>query len=249
MSMEINAVKEKIRKLFAMADPEGGASQAEIESALIAARKLMFKYKLTKTDLNEKAEANIITYAVNEVSFTTQVNPWIHALNSVIADNYCCHACTSKAHGAKTRHPALVGFEADVELAKEVLVCAVNLVLKEFEGIRYVAKFEGHTHAETTAMLNAMGNGFVRGLREKFEEQTIAETNNDENCSEDKTQSFAVVMATPKEVEDYVNGRFKKTTFNSSKATRNARQYDALAVQGYRMGKDFSMHDKIAANS
>lgn len=228
---DIEKVKEQIQKLFALMEDNSGASQGEVESALKAARKLMAKYKLSEKDVIEK-KSNVIKETIKEIDFTTIVNPWVMTLGQVIADNYCCRHYISKYSGRRTMNIGFVGFEDDFEMASKIFRYAYDCIISEHSRNMRGKKY---THKELTSILNAFGNGYVRGIKEVFAEQ-----NKTEEC-------FAVVLQTPQEVNDRMNGKeFNFDSINTSNATNRARNYDSYAVRGYQRGKEFKIGERLA---
>lgn len=65
--------KDKIRKLLALAE---SPSEAEAKAALLKARELMAKHKLTQADLGE-AKGREVRSVVTEISFSKRREPWI----------------------------------------------------------------------------------------------------------------------------------------------------------------------------
>ena len=77
--------KDKIRKLLALAQsPE----EAEAKVALLRARELMAKHKLTEADLEEaknQAGRNVLT----GITCSKRRDPWIVNLSAVIGERFC----------------------------------------------------------------------------------------------------------------------------------------------------------------
>jgi len=235
----IEEIKAKLQKLFAMMEDGSGASEQEVQTAMVKARKLMAEYKLTEADISDKKAEKVIQEQVHDIVFSTQKNPWISNLASVIGNNYCCHAVMYHTYGAKTRNPGFIGFKNDVDMAVKVLKYAVDCALAEGSRIRRSAIKNGYTNADATAMCNAWGAGYVRGIQTAFERQNQEE--------KEKAESFALIMVEPEEVKEYVENKCQRKTFNTSNATSKARNYDRLAVAGYKVGCEFNMKSKLTA--
>jgi len=227
-------IKAKLLKLFAMMEEGSGASEQEVQTASVKARKLMAEYKLSEKDIVQKVQ-EVISRCFGNITFTSKTNPWTLDLLHTVADNYCCHACMYSTYHSGKKSAGLIGFEEDVETAGRVLNYAVDSITAEQKKIRKDSEKKGYRFADGTAMCNAYGNGFVRGLRDAFEEQNQRE----------KETGFAMVMVEPQEVKDYVKGNCKKGSFNSNASYSAARRYDGYAAKGYQAGKNFNTGARI----
>ena len=225
-------IKEKIKKLLAMMDPEANASPAEVETALKKARKLMEEYKLSEKDLNDEVK-EVIRKQIYGVEYTSITNPWVIDLCSVIADNYCCKSVAYTINGRSTRTAGVVGFTEDAELAANTIKYAYECIKKDIHKLQLKAERMGYPAKDRTSMGNAYGNGYVRGLKEAFLEQNKTET------------GFAMVLVTPQEVNDDIAG-IGKIKLNTSRAYNGARQFDGYAVRGYKEGENFSTRNRLA---
>lgn len=96
-------IKDKIAKLLALAE---SPNEAEAKAALLKARELMAKNKLTPEECKEQKNQKLVK-DFTDIQCTAMTNPWAASLSAVIANNYCCRAISRKRKGYKT---ATVGF-------------------------------------------------------------------------------------------------------------------------------------------
>ena len=76
--------KDKIRKLLALAQsPE----EAEAKAALLRARELMAKHKLTEADL-EEAKNQAVRNVLTDITCSKRRDPWIVNLSAVIGEMF-----------------------------------------------------------------------------------------------------------------------------------------------------------------
>ena len=104
--------KAKIRKLLALA--ENNPSLEEAQAAMLRARQLMAKYKLTEADCTEKTPE--VTDRYTEWKATKMTNFWMVNLACVVAHHYCCEPVTQSAYAGKTYTIGFVGFPDDLEV-------------------------------------------------------------------------------------------------------------------------------------
>lgn len=88
-------IKDKIAKLLALAE---SPNEAEAKAALLKARELMAKNKLTPEECKEQKNQKLVK-DFTDIQCTAMTNPWAASLSAVIADNYCCRAIQPEAQG------------------------------------------------------------------------------------------------------------------------------------------------------
>lgn len=116
--------KEKIKKLLALARSN---NEHEARAAILKAREIMARYKLTEADLEEKGNRKIKTINTGIV-YTSRTGLWITHLQKVIAENYCCTTSVGRITKQKME-VHFTGFEDDLEICNEVFQYAVDTVL------------------------------------------------------------------------------------------------------------------------
>ena len=92
-------IKGKIRNLLALAE---SPNENEAKAALLKARELIAKHKLTETELAEE-EKQAVRDVRTDITCSKRRDPWIVGLSAVIGENYCCKGYRSHAKG---RHPS-----------------------------------------------------------------------------------------------------------------------------------------------
>lgn len=88
-------IKDKIAKLLALAE---SPNEAEAKAALLKARELMAKNKLTPEECQKQKNQKVVK-DFTDIQCTAMTNPWAASLSAVIADNYCCRAINRKRKG------------------------------------------------------------------------------------------------------------------------------------------------------
>lgn len=100
-------IKDKIAKLLALAE---SPNEAEAKAALLKARELMAKNKLTPEECQKQKNQKVVQ-DFTDIQCTAMTNPWAASLSAVIADNYCCRAINRKRKGYKTATIGFIGLE------------------------------------------------------------------------------------------------------------------------------------------
>lgn len=205
--------KEKIKKLLALA---GSSNEHEAKAAMLKAREIMGRYKLTEKDLEEKGNRKIKTVRTG-IIFTSRTDYWMGRLKEVIAENYCCTSAIWSITRQKME-VCFIGFENDVEICEEVFRYAVDTVRHYTDQIR---KNKDFSTTEIRSACFNYGLGFVEGCKEAFADQG--------------EESWGLVMVVPQEVKDEftrsVTGEIKHTIHYSE----NVEQYS----KGFEDGKNF----------
>lgn len=117
-------IKEKIAKLLALAE---SPNEAEAKAALLKARELMAKNKLTPEECQKQKNQKVVK-DFTDIQCTAMTNPWAASLSAVIADNYCCRAINRKRKGYKTATIGFIGLEDDFEICKRIFLYAYDCI-------------------------------------------------------------------------------------------------------------------------
>ena len=181
----VTDIKGKIRNLLALAE---SPNENEAKAALLKARELMAKHKLTEAELGEAAKQEVVR-KTTDITFSKRRNPWINRLLWVIGDNYCCKAFRSHRKRKQTQIAGFIGLENDVEICVEVFKYAVNCIEYGILGVK--EKNAGYSTAYIKRQCDSYGYGYVRGILTAFEQQ------NTEN-----KQEWGLVLVIPQEVKD-----------------------------------------------
>lgn len=217
--------KDRIRKLLALAQsPEEG----EAKAALLKARELMVKYKLSEADVRGSKKTSVKKELTN-TTFSMQRDPWINNLAVEIGENYCCEAYIQHTKGKKTYTVGFVGLEDDMAVCLPVFRYALDSVLSRNRRTR--KQLADHPTAYVNNLCNGYGYGFVSGLREAFRQQMA-------NHSEE----WGLVLVKPKEVMDAVSG-WKQRTYHSRAANQiDLREYQNGVADGKRFDPARRLH-------
>lgn len=182
------SIKEKIADLLSLAsspEPE------EAKAALLKARELMAKYKLTPEECREHSQQTV-RREVLPITCTAMTNSWAVALAVVIARHYCCEAYRTRRKKKKLVSVGLAGLEEDFRICRRVILCAHEHIMAY---CRYdIRRKSGEPAKVYREKCNAYGWGFVSGLAAAFERQDA------------EHQEWGLVMAVPQIVHDQFKG-------------------------------------------
>jgi len=216
-------IKGRIADLLALSNsPE----PEEARAAMLKARELMAKHKLSPEDC--KKEPSEIIEEVLPFTCTAMTNPWAAALATSISPHYCCEAYRIRAKRQKRVRVGLVGRKDDYQICKRVILYAYERVMSYCE---YQICRNSHDSAKANReKCNAYGWGFIVGLLQALEDQQA------------KHQEWGLVMVVPQEVHARLEG-MKSSSWG--KVDRNHMDY---MNQGFHDGKRFRCEagEKIA---
>lgn len=194
-------VIEKIKKALALANNNKNPNEAQ--AAMLMAQKMMAKYHIEMQEVEEVEEAEI---QENEVNI--KKGSWRKSLMKLICNNYRCD-CFLRGNTGK--RIIIVGDKEDIEIAKTIYEFAENQLLDGFQ--RYFKNnYEEYASIQTrNAVRNDYADGFIRGLKEKFERQKAKEI---------KENAQYALIVTNKKVEEYmenlnIKGKYRGTNNNS----------------------------------
>lgn len=217
--------KDKIRKLLALAE---SPSEAEAKAALLKARELMAKHKLTQADLGE-AKGREVRRVITEITFSKRREPWIRNVARVIAKNNCCADIFRHFKGEHNRYIGFLGLEDDIGLCVEMFLYAVDCVRAVNKETKKA--YKGYPTNFIKEVCDSYGLGFASGLEAAFERQ------------KEEHQEWGLVMVIPKEVTDIADG-IKTINIRSSAEDRvRASEFE----RGKADGANFRMDRRLKA--
>jgi len=192
-------IKERIQKLLSLAT---SPNENEAKAALLKAKELMAKHKLTDADF--KKEDELVHLLCEDVEWTTDSGKiWLVKLCTLIADNYLCTASWQTKKGTRTHTLVITGLSEDANICKEVMGYAIGFVESRVD---YLQRKRRDVDGKTVA--NSYATGFTLGLEIAFEMQ------------KDEHPEWGLVVVKPQEVNDYEqelgnrNVKTKKTGFD-----------------------------------
>lgn len=194
--MDSTKMIETIKKLL-RTSMDSGATENEARLASLKAQKLMAKYNIEITDVEEQEED--ISYTVID---TGAGNKWKYSLAIIISRNFCCKFFT-----IGTGKMAFYGYNHNTAVAKEVFNFLYNvgnrLAMRHYQNLRY-------RNEETKGVKNSFLIGYVKGIASVLDQQ----------CR-------SLMLVTPKKVEETYkemtsNNEFKtkntRTAYNEGKS-------------------------------
>lgn len=177
--------KEKIRRLLALAE---SPNEFEARDALLKARELMAKHKLTEAELKD-VEKQPVENIVTNITCSKRRDPWIIGLSAIIGEAYCCQAYRNHRRGEQTQITGFIGLKDDVEICVAIFEYAVDCARSEIKRIkRKNSEYDG---SYVTRLCDSYGFGFKKGIYEAFQKQ-----------KEENEQEWGLVLVMPKEVEE-----------------------------------------------
>lgn len=169
---------ERIQKLLNTAKDKA-ATENEAMIAALKAQELMAKYDISITDVSSVDDSEEIVEASYKVG---NGNKWKFALANIIANNFCC-----KVFFYDKDTVVFYGYKKNADVARDVFKFLFNIGNKF--AMRIYMERRNH-NLSTKGIKNAYLLGFVRGIKEVLEKQ----------CT-------ALMLVTPKEVEEAYNNR------------------------------------------
>jgi len=207
-------IKDKIQKLLSLAT---SPNENEARDALLKAKELMAKHKLTDADF--KKEDELVHYLCEDIKWTTDSGRiWMVNLCETIANNYMCTASWRTSKGSRTHVLTITGLSEDADVCKEVMGYAVGFVENQ---IRIQSRKRRDIDEKTVA--NSYATGFVLGLELAFEAQ------------KEEHPEWGLVVVKPQEVEEY------EQSLNHRDVKTKRAGFDPLAyMKGQTDGKNFN---------
>lgn len=216
---DIDKITDKIQKLLALAGNNPNENEAKL--ALLKAQKLIAKYNI---DMNTAAKSG------EEIKYSLEVskvksNPRSIRLCSIIADSF---ACKCVIHYKKI---AFFGREDNAKASKESMEF-IHRVLES--GMRRVCRehgLSGTAQKGAAAIYNPYALGFISGLKEAMDAQTVA---------------LAIVV--PEDVKAAFNDKFSNCKpYAARRLSLDAQERDVY-IQGRTDGKSAMAKRELGGN-
>ena len=163
----MNQILDRISKALRLGKDNNNENEAQ--AAILAAQRLMAKYKISEEEVNdfldenEKQENEVIE---EKADTETNNDKWKRNLMITIAKNFRCDVYY---HGKKL---VIVGAKEDILISKRVYLYAKQAILNSFKDFfreNYNIYMVSNTIRNKCKREYAFG--FTKGLKEKFEEQ------------------------------------------------------------------------------
>lgn len=208
MSEKNEKIQEKIQHLLALAT---SPNEHEARSALLKARKLMAKYKVSEHELDD-AENQDVKHIQTGVTYTQRRDPWAYSLAYVIAKNHCCETFRMAEKGKQTAEICFAGFETDAMICRNLFIYAVDC-------IRSVTK---ELRKDSVKKADGYGFGFTVGLNDAYEKQ-------------EKEENWGLVLVVPEKVKQSTSDMKKMPVRNDKMKSSDARSF----IRGLKDGHKF----------
>ena len=193
MDSERQNIIEKILKLMAKT-VDRGATEAEAISAALAAQKMMNDYNIEQSELHWTEE--LIVDKECEIGSKTS---FYGSLAATIAPNFRCKVYAEKDFKGKN-HVHFYGYEQDVDI---VMITFTHLFTLGNRLANRKCREIRKTYGTSEGVYNNFAAGFIGGVQTELEKQ-----------------SKALLIITPKEVEDKFIEDFSGDKFKKGRATR-----------------------------
>lgn len=195
MSDRNNAILKKIKGLLAIANDN--KSDEESQTAFIMAQKLMIKHDISLVEVEEDRNETI-NIQTGQVTAHKKLYWWEIELAIIMAKNFRVKNYINWKYVnnslQKKKAIMFLGYDNDVELAKEMYILAYDALVfysNKFIDEYYEDNSVPRLHRITNSVKNSYINGFLTGLKEKFEEQVSQ-----------MQDEYGLMVLVPKEVEE-----------------------------------------------
>lgn len=214
-------IKEKIQKLLSLAQ---SPNEHEAKAALLKAKELMAKNKLSEQDFEKEQEHELKKFLCEDVVWTTDSGRvWVVKLCEILCNNYCCTAAWYTPRGTRTHQLVIAGIGEDAEICKQAVGYAVGFVEQAICTLQ-----RKYRRQDPKAIANSYAEGFIMGLEMAFEDQ------------KEEHPEWGLVVVKPEEVSEYEN------SLGSKDVKAKQSEFSPLAyMKGQVDGKNFDPNRKM----
>lgn len=195
--VKLDSIIRKVKGLMALA--EDNSNEDEAQSAFVMAQKLMMKYNIEQSEIEDKTDKSKI---INGQAAAYKTVYWYEKLlANIVSDNFRVkHYYSNKYFEGDIKIKRTVmfyGLEQDVKIAKEIFILAndaLDFYTKRFVEAVYATGDYDRERSFTSNLKNSYMQGFIIGLEEKMKSQRFA-----------LQEEYGLVVLTPKVVEEGYN--------------------------------------------
>lgn len=182
--------EDTIRKIVACFNLGNSPNLNEAETAILMARNLMAKYKISEGELAKvRLYDDEIVIKKTSINMTNGRKYWVGMLAKVISEGFGCDVYSSQMKPrSRNREISIVGEKYDAEVANEAFRSAYLACNKKIIMISKISKNRRMSRDEEMSY----GGGFANGIESAMKQQ-----------NEDDT-GYALVMSTPQNVINYM---------------------------------------------
>lgn len=210
----------KIKKLLALSQ---SPVKAEATAALLKARKLMAKYKIEQSELDENTQEKeqLISFTMYDIRFYSGKDLWLNNILCIVDRFYPVTISLSSLPGKKSQYPVVSGFSSDVETIVQLIRYIYDSVYSYTKN--YCKQNKIGRGKKQSDIRDSYGWGFCEGWNNALKKQ------NEEN------PEWALVLIKP-DVSSVVNisGIYKPNT--PGYTARSSVVYEQGQADGYSFG-------------
>lgn len=207
---------KKIKDCLALAE---SPNEHEARAALLKARELMAKHKVSEQELNGTKEQEVVRKKTG-IDYSPRRDPWVYELAGVIALHHCCRNAQIREKGRQVAEILFIGFEEDVAVCIDVFRYAVDCVrsmTKRLKKDKSVKAADGY------------GFGFAVGLKEAYDKQS--------------EEGWGLVLVVPEAVDASMKGMKKKSNPSQSKLNESDSR---MFIKGVQDGRKFHEQKRLS---
>lgn len=224
--MDKSEIIRKLQALFNIATEGSGATDAEYQTALLQARKLMAKYNI---EMSEVDFANGKLREAHEedsgIMFNTRYCMWKLPLASVMAKHCACDVMMRRKYNSKSSKILFVGEGENPTIVKEMFMNTVlhieNNIYKIHDELYDCTSMYRYSASDSYA------KGFIDGLRKQYEEQDRVD------------ESLSLILVRPESIDEFFKKNDVRSTVyeTSSSRVHVSSKYNEGYSDGYNHGK------------
>jgi len=207
-------IREKIKKLLALSE---SPNENEAKAALLKAKELMAKNKLSEADFDKK-DTKLVSLSCDVTWTTDSGNSWMVDLSNLIANEYLCNAAWDTPHATRTHKLVVTGLEEDANLCKVMVEYIVGFMMGAVKVLQ-----KKYRHSNPKVLSDSYAKGFIIGLEMAFEDQR------------DEHPEWELVVVKPEEVREY-----ESKLHNKSVKTRKVDFSPLAYMKGQNDGREFT---------
>lgn len=225
-------IMNKLEKLLALSESD---NEAEAESALLTAHKLMAKYKIGEAELGGSKKQEV-KWIYSPITYSGRRDSWISSLANTIASNMCCvFARQPRGYRSQTYSCVFIGLGDDVLVCNRAFEYAVEFVqsyITDHIANPLMKKYKvDYRTKQINEYATSFGYGFASGLRSQFDKQKAEAVDSPSDTSE-SVKTYAMVMVVPQEVKDNVEQNTRPSAAYSYAA------WNHISSEAYMIGRE-----------
>lgn len=187
--MTRESIISKIKNLMKLAEEGSGASDNEVQIAMLKARELMAKYNISLSETQDVSDHTLQEFDTG-ILYNQRYSVWKLPLANVISKYHMCSSISLRFEHKQSREIRFVGEGENPKIVGTIFKSIVPYLESKIYAIH--DKYSHYNSKDRYVMSDSYVKGFIDGLKKHYDSQNKSDP------------GMAIMVTTPQSVSDYI---------------------------------------------